>query len=67
MLGTVENGLRCSPDIRELPIRTLILSVAILAASLFPSWAEAPATLTSLRAIHALSNSEADRANHVIF
>jgi diguanylate cyclase (GGDEF)-like protein len=53
--------------LRPLSIRTLLPTVAIAATLLVPSWAQGPATLTSLRAIHALSNSEANEAHHVAF
>ena len=67
MFDTSRIRQRCMSGRRDLSIRTLIPSLAILAASLLPVWAAGPATLTSLRAIHALSNPQAGQRLHVIF
>ena len=67
MFDTTGTRLRCTGGSRDLSLRTLIPSITILAASLLPVWAAGPATLTSLRAIHALSNPEAGQGLHVIF
>jgi diguanylate cyclase (GGDEF)-like protein len=43
-------------------LRISILTLAIAAAASSTAWAAEPTTLTSLRAVHALSNAEASRA-----
>ncbi len=52
---------------RSWPFQKLIPAVVIAAASLSAAWAAAPTTLTSLRAVHALSNDEASHAIPVAF
>ena len=48
-------------------MKRLIPAIALLLSSSTAVWAASPATLTSLRAIHALSNAEASQHQRVAF
>ena len=48
-------------------MQKMILAVAIIFGWVSAAWAEAPAPLTTLRAVHALSNAEASHALPVAF
>src|ERR1035441_3797259 len=52
---------------RIFPMKRLILAIAIVLGCTSAAWAAAPATLTTLRAIHALTNAEANQAIPVDF
>ena len=52
---------------RIFPMKRLILAIAIVLGCTSAAWAAAPATLTTLRAIHALTNAEASHALPVAF
>jgi diguanylate cyclase (GGDEF)-like protein len=49
------------------PMKVLIPAIAIVLGLSSPAWADAPATLTSLRAVHALSNAQAAHKLPVAF
>ena len=52
---------------RFFPMKRLILTITVLFAYASAAWAVPPGTLTSLRAIHALTNAEASKGLPVAF
>jgi diguanylate cyclase (GGDEF)-like protein len=52
---------------RFFPMKRLIFTIAVLFAYISAGWAAAPATLTTLQAIHALTNAEAAKKLPVAF
>jgi diguanylate cyclase (GGDEF)-like protein len=48
-------------------MKRLVATFVVVLGSALAAWAETPATLTSLRAVHALSNDEASKGLPVVF